>query len=212
MLPSPDLSAALSAAGSAGSVPGTQGPPAPVHEDRAQEGHACPVPAHIEVDSGCIASRRGVLPFRRLGVADHPAAVAHLMRLPEEQRYDRFSGITSADAIARRYAVADPARLRLFGCFAADQMIGLLELCATPGDGEAELAVTVDASWQGERVGTGLVRLAASLAGLLQVERQTMIYAVSNLPMRRIAARLEFARRVEDFTVVASLELRRAQR
>src|SRR5689334_6523555 len=112
MLPSPDLPAPRSA----GSVTGIQGPPAPVHADRVQEGRTAPVPAHIEVDSGCIASRRGALPFRRLGVADHPAAVAHLMRLPDDQRYDRFSGITTADSIARRYAVADPARLRLFGC------------------------------------------------------------------------------------------------
>jgi RimJ/RimL family protein N-acetyltransferase len=198
-MPSSDLPATRSASSTADAI----GPPNPFQDDRF---------APVEVGSGCISSRRGALPFRRLGVVDHALAVAHLMRLPAEQRYDRFSGTTTAETIARRYAVADPARLRLFGCFADERMVGLLELCAAPGDSEAELALTVDAAWQGQRIGTGLVRLAASLASLLLVERQTMIYAVSNLPMRRIAARLGFARRVEDCTVVAALELRRSQR
>src|SRR5262249_25543550 len=111
MVPSSDLPAARSAS----SAPDTVIRPARAPDDRG---------VAVEVDTGCIASRRGVLPFRRRGVDDHQRAVAHLMRLPEDQRYARFAGITTADTIARRYAAADPARLRLFGCFALDEMVG----------------------------------------------------------------------------------------
>ena len=142
-------------------------------------------PARISVPTGL--TWRKLLPF------EFHLYEAHLLRLDGPDRAARF------DVAMNDMAVADYARrlvwpqTRVLGCFVDGVMRGAAELqtFSVPGAGlDAELALSVERSSQGMRIGEDLVRRGLLIARNRWLLRVGMMSSPSNRRLHRIARRL----------------------
>ncbi len=108
---------------------------------------------------------RGIV--RKAKRSERSDLVAHLLRLSPEDRYRRFCGAVS-DAFITRYALGDTAHPRVVvGYWVNGVMRGAGEIFfPVPGStGEiAEIALSVEAPFQNQGIGTSLVRRLLTIA------------------------------------------------
>lgn len=175
------------------------------------------VPAH-----GCTQSRTilvhdltpdgpvreaGPLPPFLLDESDKPELVRHLLLLPEEQRYTRFIGTMTDDAIEGFVARIDLAADLLAGSRGPDGgLAGVAQSSPHAKDGW-ELAFSTAPAFQRQGVATMLGRwLLEHLAS--RGGREAYIYcAPKNIAMRGLARKLAFDLHIEGGEVVANRRL-----
>jgi GNAT superfamily N-acetyltransferase len=134
------------------------------------------------------------MPFiRRLLPTDLPRVKDHFARLDADDRYLRFGHGMSSDAVARYLDGIDWLDTILLGHMDGGEIRGLVEVVPlTTGLARlGELALTVERTWRGRGLGTELCRRALVLACNRSIREVAMICLAENVPMQRIAARLD---------------------
>jgi RimJ/RimL family protein N-acetyltransferase len=130
------------------------------------------------------------VPIRSLAERHRPRILAHLLTLPEPDRYLRF-GYAASDAQIARYAdLIDFAHDEVFGIFSRRlELIAMAHLAALPGGKEAEFGVSVLPPVRGRGYGARLFDHAVLHARNREVDT-LVIHALSeNTAMLRIARR-----------------------
>lgn len=134
------------------------------------------------------------LPFhthyvRKLGASDAQAFYDHLTRLDAASRRDRFNGAVD-DSFVRKYADRSFEPLTtVFGWFEDGVLRGAAELHRLP-DGEpgpAEAAFSVEAAYQGNGVGTSLLKRMLHYAQNRGVKQIQVVTSPHNKPMQALA-------------------------
>lgn len=113
----------------------------------------------------------------------------HLLRLDPEDRQRRFAGQLSDGAVAAHIEAIDRFRAMVVAYVEDGQVRGAAELLrfAAPAGTQAELAVTVEKSWQDRGIGTTLLRQALTLARNRGLEQVMMVCLAENGRMRHLA-------------------------
>lgn len=137
----------------------------------------------------CRTASAGRARFRRLGAADRAARLAHLARLGGEARRARFLGAAPA------HAAPEPALA--LGAWIDGRLRGVAELHLLPSrPGTAELAISVEPSFQGRGLGGALLGRLIVLARNRGIRRILSFCSESNARLsallRRAGARLRF--------------------
>lgn len=97
------------------------------------------------------------VPVRALAERQRPRMLAHLLALPEADRYLRFGYAAGDDQIARYVDSIDFERDEVFGIHNRRlELIGLAHLAALPGGREAEFGVSVSVAARGRGYGARL--------------------------------------------------------
>lgn len=103
------------------------------------------------------AAKFSWVPVRALAERQRPRMLAHLLALPEPDRYLRFGYAAGDDQIARYVDSIDFERDEVFGIHNRRlELIGLAHLAALPGGHEAEFGVSVSVAARGRGYGARL--------------------------------------------------------
>jgi GNAT superfamily N-acetyltransferase len=150
--------------------------------------------------------------YRKLLPTERDLLRRHLLGLAPAERRMRFQCAVSEDSIARHCARIDWFCTVVVGYFAEGRLRGVAEIAfdRTFFPTTAEVAVTVEGAWQHQGVGTELTRRAAMIARNRGATRLVMLCLVENLPMRRIARKLDSVLNFQEGAIAADLGLRRA--
>ena len=130
-----------------------------------------------------------MLYYRKLFSADAPRIEAHFLDLSPEDRRRRFHSLLGDDAIRAYCRGFDWSERAVIGAFDLDRLVGIAE-CVRVADGNAEIAVSVDARWQHHGVGRELVRRAASSAANSGAATAVLDYAPGDTSIPHIARSL----------------------
>lgn len=131
--------------------------------------------------------------FRKLYPVEAWRLRDHLLRLTPEDRRRRFFAGVSEDSIIGHCRRIEWLRAVVIGSFVDGRLIGAAELrfdrVGFPES--AELAVTVELSFQSQGIGTELLRRALIIASNRGVSTLTMICLLDNLRMQAIARKFD---------------------
>lgn len=150
--------------------------------------------------------------YRKLLPTEADLLRRHLLALTPGERRLRFQGGMADEAIERHVARTDWFRTVVTGCFVDGVLRGAAEcvLDRSLRPQAAELAITVQTPWQHQGIGTELTRRAVMCARNRGVGHAVMLCLVENLPMRRIAQRLDGALDFEEGVIAADVGVRPA--
>jgi len=153
------------------------------------------------------AARRWI-PIRSLAERHRPRILAHLMALPEHDRYLRFGYAASDAQIARYTDLIDFAQDEVFGVFNRRlELIAMAHLAGLPEKREAEFGVSVLPKARGRGYGARLFDHAVLHARNLGVDT-LLIHALSeNTAMLRIARNAGATVQREGGEALARLQL-----
>jgi GNAT superfamily N-acetyltransferase len=128
------------------------------------------------------------IPIRSLAERHRPRILAHLLALPEHDRYLRF-GYAASDAQIARYAdLIDFAHDEVFGVFNRRlELIAMSHLAALANASEAEFGVSVLPKARGRGYGARLFDHAVLHARNRSVDTLLIHALTQNTPMLRIA-------------------------
>jgi GNAT superfamily N-acetyltransferase len=136
-------------------------------------------------------ARSSVLPgqIRRLGPQDHAKVCAHLARLGADDFYARFSHPMNAVALNNFCRGVSWLRTFLLGYFVDDEVraLGELRLERYRKPDVAELALSVEAAFQNQGIGTELFRRQLLLARNRGLRGVWLQYRMDNLRLKHIA-------------------------
>ncbi|MBK1837814.1 GNAT family N-acetyltransferase [Azospirillum sp. YIM B02556] len=129
--------------------------------------------------------------IRKIMPTELPQYRAHLLRLDRADRYARFTGTLSDEAVKRHCAAIDWGRTVLLGAFEDGLLRGAVELC---GDRilwpeQAEFGISVESVLQGKGVGSTLVRRILTVARNRGIHQVHMMCLAENVRMRALARR-----------------------
>lgn len=129
--------------------------------------------------------------FRRILPAEIRSYRAHLLRLSMDDRRARFMGAVSDDAVDAHCQRIDWSRAVIVAAFVRGEIRGATELrLEKAGAQEGELAVSVEQDWQGQGIGTTLVRRVLTIARNRGIRRLCVVCLPENRRMQRIATTL----------------------
>ena len=130
--------------------------------------------------------------YRKLVAAEALRLRDHLLRLSPLDRHCRFAGHVS-DAVIDSYCRRIPwLGTVVVGCF-DDGVLRAAAECRWLGPGQlrsVEVAVTVEPEWQGQGIGTDLVRRVVTIARNRGAASIFMLCLTDNRPMQAIARKL----------------------
>lgn len=130
--------------------------------------------------------------YRKLVAAEALRLRDHLLRLSPRDRHCRFTGHVS-DAVVDAYCRRIPwLSTVVVGCFVDGALRAAAE-CRWLGPGQlrsVEVAVTVEEGWQGQGIGTELVRRVVTVARNRGAASIFMLCLTENRPMQAIARKL----------------------
>lgn len=134
-----------------------------------------------------------MLVYRRLWPTDSTAYADHLARLTPEQRYYRFGGYVDEGYLSGKTKNIDWFRCITFGCFVDGVLRGAVFVIRGHNGwiDEAELAITVEAEFEGRGIGTGLMRRVVTLARNRGVRRVTLFCLSDNRRLLALAHKFD---------------------
>ncbi|WP_171121036.1 MULTISPECIES: GNAT family N-acetyltransferase [unclassified Ruegeria] len=131
------------------------------------------------------------LPIRRLRIYDKPKIISHYRNLNEDTLTSRF-GVPVRPEFVQNYldGIFDNAAL-VFGAFPDSCLRGVGELRTVPDSQNfvAEVAMTVEASWQDRGIGDALFSRIIAAARNRGIREVHMLCLATNQKMRRLAAK-----------------------
>ena len=127
--------------------------------------------------------------FRKLTSLDRNAFRDHLLRLTPDDRRLRFCGRMRDDAVAAYADGVDWLNAVVVGAFVDGRLRGIGELSRRADT--AEIALSVEAAWQNEGLGTELLRRILTVARNRYVARVHMVCLAENVKMQSIARKFE---------------------
>jgi RimJ/RimL family protein N-acetyltransferase len=147
--------------------------------------------------------------YRKLLPTDLPEFRAHLLRLSPDDRQSRFWASVTDRAIADYCTRVDWLKTIIIGCFDDGALRGAAELrFEDPRVAwRAEVAVTVEASAQGQGVGTDLLGQLIVIARNRGLKSLIMLCLLDNARMQRIARRYDGALKIEQGQVEAGIAM-----
>ena len=158
------------------------------------------------------AYHRGII--KRLTPIEMPLFGPHLLRLSGECRRAYF-GNEVADAFLKDYAQrVDASNTDVIRYLENGVMRGAAELrsLAVIWLAHAEMAFTVEPAWRRMGIGTALMQAAHSLARRRGLSEAFLIFHPHNVPMRRLAEKVDANLRFEDGDCVATIPVRKRPR
>ena len=127
---------------------------------------------------------------QRLGPAARNDVLAHLLRLPQEDRRMRFESTLSDEAVKRYVSSIDFHADRVFGIHTPDmRLVGVAHLALDPKSHSAEFGVSVDTSERGRGYGYALLQRARLAAVNLGCRTLFMHCLSENHVMAHLAAK-----------------------
>lgn len=147
--------------------------------------------------------------FRKLLPAEMDRYKAHLLRLDRVDRHLRFAG-TVADAVIEQHCHRlDWRNTIVIGWFVDGELRGATEMrtAGRPFPKRAELAFSVERSYQGRGVGTELMRRALTIAGNRGVKVIDVFCLFENRRMRALARKFSKAAVIEHGEVGVTIAL-----
>lgn len=147
--------------------------------------------------------------IRKLAAGETPAYRDHLLRLGPEDRRSRFCGTVAGRTIEERCARIDRRDTLLLGCFEDGELRAASELCLDgPGrPGGAELALSVDAAFQGRGLGTTLLRRMLTIARNRAIREVRLFCLPDNARMKALIRRMGGRLSTGEGEVVGTFEL-----
>jgi len=147
--------------------------------------------------------------IRRLATFERDRIRDHLLRLGDEDRHLRFGGHATLERIDTHCAGLDLARVVVLGYLVASEARGIGELSPLPGawPRAAEVAISVERPFQGQGIGSALLRRLSQAARNRWIRRLHMLCLLDNGRMVRLARQLESRRSFEEGQIAASLAL-----
>ena len=130
---------------------------------------------------------------RKLLPGELARVTEHLLRLDPQSRADRFSGQISDQSIMSYVQGIDLSRDLMLVWFVEGELRATAHLALTRAfwPREAELALTVEAPWQDQGIGTELCREALIAARNRMIGRVWLVCLMENRRMQRIVRKLE---------------------
>jgi GNAT superfamily N-acetyltransferase len=131
----------------------------------------------------------------------------HLLRLRRQCRRSRFGNEVS-DHFLRGYVDrVDLSNTAVLGYFSKSQMRAAIELRSLRSVwcDAAEVAVTVEAEWRSQGIGSALMLSALGMSQRLGIERIFLICDCLNRPMQRIAEKVHACMQFEDSDCLAQI-------
>lgn len=130
--------------------------------------------------------------FRTLLPAEAGRYADHLLRLPLADRRARFMGGMSDEAVRAYVDGIDWSGATILVALVAGEVRAAVELRRDPRRGDrAELAITIEEAWQGQGIGSTMVRRATVMARNRGIRRVMLFCLSDNHRMLRIAGRLD---------------------
>ncbi len=147
--------------------------------------------------------------IRKILPTELPQYRAHLLRLDRTDRYARFTGTLSDEAVERHCAAIDWGRTVILGAFEDGVLRGAVELC---GDRilwpqQAEFGVSVESVLQGKGVGSTLVRRILTVARNRGIRHVHMMCLSENVRMRALARRFAGRLALDSGEITSRFEL-----
>jgi ribosomal protein S18 acetylase RimI-like enzyme len=126
--------------------------------------------------------------YRKLLPTDLNAYRDHLLRLSSQDRYARFCGFKTDESITAYCQGIDWRFTIMVGCFVRGELRAVAELRTEPKvwPGEGELAVSVEREFQGQGIGSGVVRRIMTVSRNRSLRRLMLICMISNRRMQAI--------------------------
>ncbi|MCH2394623.1 MULTISPECIES: GNAT family N-acetyltransferase [Oceanibaculum] len=134
-----------------------------------------------------------MLVYRRLWPTDSTAYSDHLARLTPEQRHYRFGGFVDDGYLSTKTKAIDWFRCIAIGCFVDGVLRGAVFVIRAHNGwiDEAELAITVEADFEGRGIGTQLMRRVVTLARNRGVHRVTLFCLSDNRRLLELARKFD---------------------
>lgn len=146
--------------------------------------------------------------YRTLIPAESARYRAHLLRLAPDDRRARFMGAVADESLIRHVQRISWTSTLVVAAIHRGEVRAAAELRLGDGpDSPAELAVSVEADWQGQGIGKALTRRIMTMARNRGARQLTMICLSENRRMQRIADRLMGPCRWEDGDIVSTVFL-----
>lgn len=148
--------------------------------------------------------------FRKLSSTDSGGLRAHLLRLDSPSRELRFGGFVSDKALDDYVDRVIWQRDFLYGFFAEEGLRGAIHLARQPSGSRlrrAELAISVERGWQGNGIGTELVRRSLRHARNHWLDEVFLICVPQNRAMQRVSHKLDGHLKWADGEVEATFAL-----
>jgi GNAT superfamily N-acetyltransferase len=137
--------------------------------------------------------------IRSLSAAELPLFREHLQRLDDSCRRSRFGNEVTGAFLEDYVELVDLDNTMILGFFEQGEVRGVVELRSLLANWcpEAEAAFSVERSWQGQGIGTALMREAIHFSRTLGIEQLHVCCDVRNRAMQRVVekfpSRLSFA-------------------
>jgi len=147
--------------------------------------------------------------IRRLATFERDRIRDHLLRLEEEDRHLRFGGHATLERVGAHCAGLDLARTVVLGYMVAGEARGIGELRPLPRawPRAAEVAISVERPFQGQGIGSALLRRLTQAARNRWIRRLHMLCLLDNGRMVRLARQLEGRLSFDQGQIEASIEL-----
>lgn len=129
--------------------------------------------------------------IRKIMPTELPQYRAHLLRLDHADRYARFTGTLSDEAVERHCTAIDWGRTVILGAFEDGVLHGAIELCSDRvlWPEQAEFGISIESALQGKGVGSTLVRRILTVARNRGIRHVHMMCLPENVRMRALARR-----------------------
>src|SRR4051794_32110736 len=126
--------------------------------------------------------------YRKLLPTDINAYRAHLLRLSSQDRYSRFCGFKTDEAIADYCHGIDWRFAIMVGCFVRGELRAVAELRTEPKawPGEGELALSVEQGFQNQGIGWGVMPRIVTAARNRGIRRLFLVCMMNNRRMQVI--------------------------
>jgi GNAT superfamily N-acetyltransferase len=144
--------------------------------------------------------------IRRLWVGEAELYRGHLLRLDAESRRNRFGGTVSDDFI-RGYCEPGALRGAIIYGFSVDGVLrGAAELRLLEPAGDAEVALSIERTWQSQGVGAALLEHLLLAARNRRINRLHMLCLAENRRMRQLARKFDAELSIQSGNVVGELK------